>query len=55
MFCDCIFVTVRHGDSYSRETVYVTYGVREDLKREILASPSILPNQQLDGVSCLKN
>jgi len=36
MFCDCIFITVRRGDSYSREAVYVAYGVRVDLKREIL-------------------
>lgn len=36
MFCDCIFITVRRGDSYSKEAVYVSYGVREDLKREIL-------------------
>lgn len=37
MFCDCIFITVRRGDSYSREAVYVAYGVRKDLKRELLA------------------
>lgn len=37
MFCDCIFITVRRGESYSREAVYVAYGVREDLKRELLA------------------
>lgn len=36
MFCDCIFITVRRGDSYSQEAVYVAYGVREDFKREIL-------------------
>ena len=36
MFCDCIFITVRRGDSYSREAVYVAYGVRKDLKREVL-------------------
>jgi len=36
MFCDCIFITVRREDSYSREAVYVAYGVRQDLKREIL-------------------
>ena len=36
MFCDCIFITVRRGDSYSREAVYVAFGVREDFKREIL-------------------
>lgn len=36
IFCDCIFITVRREDNYSREAVYVAYGVREDLKREIL-------------------
>ena len=36
MFCDCIFITVRRDDSYSREAVYVAYGVRKDLRREIL-------------------
>jgi transposase-like protein len=36
MFCDCIFITVRRGDSYTKEAVYIAYGVREDLKREIL-------------------
>jgi putative transposase len=36
LFCDCIFITVRRGDSYSKEAVYVAYGVREDCKREIL-------------------
>lgn len=36
MFCDCLFITVRRGDSYSREAVYVAYGVREDFKRELL-------------------
>lgn len=37
VFCDCLFVTVRRGDSYSREAVYVAYGVRKDLKRELLS------------------
>lgn len=37
MFCDCIFITVRRGDNYSREAVYVAYGVREDFRRELLA------------------
>ena len=36
MFCDCIFITVRRDDSYTREAVYIAYGVREDLKRELL-------------------
>lgn len=36
IFADVIFVKVRRGDSYSKEGVYVAYGVREDNKREIL-------------------
>lgn len=37
MFCDCIFITVRRGNSYSRESVYIAYGVKSDNKRELLA------------------
>jgi len=36
VFADVIFVTVRRGDSYSKEGIYVAYGVREDNKRELL-------------------
>ena len=36
IFCDCIFITVRRDNSYSREAVYIAYGVREDNKRELL-------------------
>lgn len=36
VFADCIFITVRRGDSYSKEAVYLAYGVREDLRREII-------------------
>jgi len=36
IFCDCIFITVRRGDSYSREAVYVAYGVKNDNTRELL-------------------
>jgi putative transposase len=36
IFCDCIFVTVRRGDSYEKEAVYVCYGVNENNKRELL-------------------
>ena len=36
VFADVIFVKVRRGDSYSKEGVYVAYGVREDNKRELL-------------------
>ncbi len=37
VFCDCIFITVRRGDSYSNEAVYVAYGVKNDNTRELLA------------------
>ena len=36
IFADCIFITVRRGDSYTKEAVYLAYGVREDLHREIV-------------------
>lgn len=37
IFCDCIFITVRRGDSYEKEAVYVAYGVTERDTRELLA------------------
>lgn len=37
VFCDCIFITVRRGDSYEKEAVYVAYGVTERNTRELLA------------------
>jgi len=37
MFCDCLFITVRRSDSYTREAVYVAYGVKNDNTRELLA------------------
>jgi len=36
IFCDCIFITVRREDSYSKEAVYVVYGVKNDNRRELL-------------------
>jgi len=36
VFFDVIFITVRRGNSYSKEGVFVAYGVRKDLKRELL-------------------
>lgn len=36
IFADCIFITVRRGDSYSKEAVYVCYGVNSDNRRELL-------------------
>lgn len=37
IFCDCIFITVRRGDSYEKEAVYVAYGVTKRNTRELLA------------------
>ena len=37
IFCDCIFITVRRGDSYEKEAVYVAYGVTGRNTRELLA------------------
>jgi len=36
VFCDVIFVTVKRGNSYSKEGIFVATGVREDNKRELL-------------------
>jgi len=36
IFCDCIFITVRRGDGYSNEAVYIAYGVKNDNTRELL-------------------
>lgn len=37
IYGDCIFITVRRGDSYSKEAVYILYGVTKDCTRELLA------------------
>jgi transposase-like protein len=37
IFCDCIFITVKRGDSYEKEAVYVAYGVTAKNTRELLA------------------
>jgi len=36
VYFDVLFITVRRGNSYSKEGVYIAYGLREDLKRELL-------------------
>ena len=36
VFCDAIYITVKRGDSYSKEAVFIAYGVRKDYKRELL-------------------
>ena len=37
IFCDCIFITVRRGESYEKEAVYVAYGITSSNTRELLA------------------
>lgn len=36
IFADAIYVTVRRGNSYSKEPVHIMCGIREDNKRELL-------------------
>lgn len=36
IFCDALYVTLKRGNSYSKEAVHIIYGVREDNKRELL-------------------
>jgi transposase-like protein len=36
VFCDALYITLKRGDSYSKEAVHIMYGVREDNKRELL-------------------
>lgn len=44
IFCDCIYITLRRDDSYSKEAVHIIYGVRDDNKRELL-SLSVNPTE----------
>lgn len=36
VFGDVVFITVRRGNEYAKEGVYIAYGVREDNRRELL-------------------
>lgn len=36
VFGDVIFVTVKRGDEYAKEGIFVAYGVRDDNRRELL-------------------
>ena len=36
VFGDVVFITVRRGNQYAKEGVYIAYGVREDNRRELL-------------------
>lgn len=44
IFCDCVYITLRRDDSYSKEAVHIIYGVRDDNKRELL-SLSVNPTE----------
>lgn len=36
LYCDAIWITVRRGNSYEKEAVYICYGVNGENKRELL-------------------
>lgn len=36
VYCDALFVTLRRGKNYSKEAVYIIYGVKDDNTRELL-------------------
>jgi transposase-like protein len=36
VFADVVFITVKRGNEYAKEGVFVAYGVREDNRRELL-------------------
>ena len=36
IYCDALFVNLKRGKSYSKEAVYVIYGVKDDNTRELL-------------------
>lgn len=51
IFCDALFITVRRGDSYSKEGVYIAYGVREDGRREILLLEAMISSRTKEAQS----
>lgn len=36
VYCDAMYMTLRRGNSYAKEAVHITYGLRADNKRELL-------------------
>ncbi len=44
VYCDAIYITVKRGNKYSKEAVYIAYGVKENCKRELLILESS-PNE----------
>lgn len=58
IFCDALYVSVRRGNSYSKEAVYVAYGVKEDNTRELVlleSNPTEGSNMWLNYFLELKN
>lgn len=36
MYCDALYITVRRGNTYAKEPVYIAYGITQDNKRELM-------------------
>jgi len=52
VFADVVFITVKRGNEYAKEGVFVAYGVREDNRRELLVL-SINPTESAKEWGCL--
>ena len=52
VFADAVFITVKRGSEYAKEGVFVSYGVREDNRRELLIL-SINPTESAQEWGCL--
>jgi putative transposase len=36
LFCDALYINLKRGNSYSKEAVYVIYGIKDDNSRELI-------------------
>lgn len=52
VYADAIYITVKRGNSYSKEPVHVLYGVRGDNKRELL-DLSVNPTESASSWACV--
>jgi putative transposase len=50
VYCDALYVTLRRGNSYSKEPVHIIYGLREDNKPEVL-DISVNPSESANSWS----
>jgi len=55
IFCDAIYISMRRGNSYSKEPVHIAYGVREDNKRELLHLSVNPTESSTSWGACFKN